>query len=219
MYLTQMKLNPSRTGTRRALASDQVMHAMVLSSFPHLTEQDRVLWRLDMPSRHELLLYVVSAARPDMTGLVEQNGWPLEETWRTASYAPLLDRLETGRVWRFRLTANPTVTKSRGEGVRGKVVPCRQGPEQASWLSERAERLGVSFGEEETPSFAVTTRGTSEFSRHDASTGRRGQVQLSKATYEGVLEVRDPERLRNALVAGIGRGKAYGCGLLTLAAE
>lgn len=218
MYLTQMKLNPSRTGTRRAMSSDQVMHAMVLSSFPHLTAENRVLWRLDVASRHDLTLYVLAGARPDMTGVVEQAGWPLEPTWRTASYAPLFDRLNAGSTWRFRLTANPTISKSRGEGVRGRVVPCRQGAQQVAWLTERASRLGVSFGDGEQPSFAVAQRGISDFSRHDPAAGNRGHVQLSKATYEGLLEVRDAERLRTALAEGIGRGKAYGCGLLTLAA-
>lgn len=219
MYLTQMKMNPSRTGTRRALGSEQVLHAMVLSAFPHLTATDRVLWRLDTPSRHDMLLYVVSGARPDLTGLVEQAGWPMEQTWRTSPYEPFLGRLSSGQTWRFRLTANPTVSKSRGEGMRGKVVPCRQGLEQVMWLTERAERLGVTFGRPESPSFAVTTRGTSEFAHQDAATGRRDRVKLSKATYEGVLEVRDPERLRASLAQGIGRGKAYGCGLMTLAAS
>ena len=44
-----------------------------------------------------------------------------------------------------------------------------------------------------------------------------GLVRLSIATFEGVLEVSDPQALRHAVVNGIGRGKAYGCGLLTLA--
>ncbi|MGX5693702.1 type I-E CRISPR-associated protein Cas6/Cse3/CasE [Dermacoccus abyssi] len=216
MYFTQMKLNPSRDGTRRALASDQVMHAMVLSSFPHLTSGDRVLWRVDLADRHEVTLYVVSPAKPDMTGIVEQAGWPLEQTWRTASYDGFLGRLEQGQRWRFRLSANPTVSESRGPGVRGKVRPCRTVGQQEEWLRRRAVAMGVSFGDDD-PSFVVSRRGTSKFSRADSTSGRRGRVQLTKATYEGGLEVVDPDRLRAVLVNGVGRGKAYGCGLLTLA--
>ena len=42
-------------------------------------------------------------------------------------------------------------------------------------------------------------------------------MTLGVATFEGVLEVTDPDALRRALTHGIGRGKAYGCGLMTLA--
>ena len=42
-------------------------------------------------------------------------------------------------------------------------------------------------------------------------------MTLALATFEGVLEVTDPDALRHGLVHGIGRGKAYGCGLMTLA--
>ena len=54
-------------------------------------------------------------------------------------------------------------------------------------------------------------RGIAEFKR-----GER-RVTLGVATFEGVLEVTDPDALRRALTHGIGRGKAYGCGLMTLA--
>ena len=42
-------------------------------------------------------------------------------------------------------------------------------------------------------------------------------MTLVLATFEGVLEVTEPEALRRVLTHGIGRGKAYGCGLMTLA--
>jgi CRISPR system Cascade subunit CasE len=48
---------------------------------------------------------------------------------------------------------------------------------------------------------------------------RRGQqtVTLRVATFDGRFRVVDPTALRAALVNGIGRAKAYGCGLMTLA--
>lgn len=36
------------------------------------------------------------------------------------------------------------------------------------------------------------------------------------AQFDGALQIEDPERLRTALTAGMGRAKAYGCGLMTL---
>ena len=42
-------------------------------------------------------------------------------------------------------------------------------------------------------------------------------MTINRTVYEGVLRITDPESLRRALIAGIGRSKAYGCGLMTLA--
>ena len=52
---------------------------------------------------------ILSEDRPDLSGIVSQfgQGAPGE----TKDYAPLLERIARGGVWRFRLTANPTVGK------------------------------------------------------------------------------------------------------------
>ena len=63
----------------------------------------------------------------------------------------------------------------------------------------------------------VTRRADLSFGKHDdAGPGRRRQVTLRQARFDGTLRVVDAAVLRTALVQGIGRGKAYGCGLLTL---
>ena len=41
-------------------------------------------------------------------------------------------------------------------------------------------------------------------------------VTLRQAQFDGTLTVTDVESLQGALINGIGRGKGYGCGLLTL---
>lgn len=55
------------------------------------------------------------------------------------------------------------------------------------------------------------------FGRRSDGTTRR--VTLQTAQFDGVLEVGDASALRRALTEGIGAGKGYGCGLLTLAAD
>ena len=42
-------------------------------------------------------------------------------------------------------------------------------------------------------------------------------VEIGVAVFEGELEVTDRELFVQALTHGIGRAKAYGCGLLTVA--
>jgi CRISPR system Cascade subunit CasE len=43
------------------------------------------------------------------------------------------------------------------------------------------------------------------------------RVSLYTVTYEGILEITDVELFKEVLTKGIGRGKAYGCGMLTIA--
>lgn len=84
-----------------------------------------------------------------------------------------------------------------------------------AWLAERFGQVGVQPGEslnqlteEAEPTFDWTG-----YAQHRLEhKGRR--IQFSSVDYEGLVEVTDPGKLRSALVEGIGRAKAFGCGLL-----
>lgn len=214
MFLTRMYVNPHRRQMVRMARDPQVMHAAVQSAFPPDSDPGRTLWRLDEASTRTSLL-ILSPEIPSLEHLQEQIGWETQRTWDSREYAPLLTRLKTGQQYAFRLTANPThiVTGPDGIGRRRAHVSVRY---QTEWLVKRSESIGVKFiertgGVPESALPEVTNRQTLRF--------RRGsnQVTLARATYQGVLEVCDAAALREAMVNGIGRGKAYGCGLMTLA--
>ncbi|ANN17253.1 type I-E CRISPR-associated protein Cas6/Cse3/CasE [Amycolatopsis orientalis] len=44
-----------------------------------------------------------------------------------------------------------------------------------------------------------------------------GKITVEPVRYDGHLVITDPAAFSDALVTGIGRAKAYGCGLLSLA--
>ncbi|PRW62071.1 type I-E CRISPR-associated protein Cas6/Cse3/CasE [Actinopolyspora mortivallis] len=218
MFLTKMPLNPRRRAARKLLGSPQAMHAAVQAGFadPGPTEEGRVLWRLDTYGQHRVVLYTASPGKPDFTHIVEQVGWPTTEAWQTREYDELLDSLRPGQHWQFRLTANPVHSARREEWTETKPLPHVTVEQQEQWLLDRIPRLGfqlVTTGSdgEEVPDLAVVERGTRRFERNGS------RVTLSTATFEGQLEVTEPAALRHALTFGIGRAKAYGCGLLTLA--
>lgn len=223
MYLTRMRLNTARRGSKKLLGSPQAMHAAVLHGFPGENSAPgdgaRTLWRLDRGARHDALLYVLSATEPDLTHLVEQAGWPTRPGgWETRPYGSLLNRLETGQRWAFRLTANPVRT-ARGPGQkpgeRSRTVREVTAKQQTEWLLRKAEGNGFTVppGKTGEPNMMLKEREQLRFQR----AGSKQPVSLSIATFEGVLEVKEPEAMRRAMTAGIGRAKAYGCGLLTLA--
>ncbi len=223
MYLSRFELNPARRGAKRLISSPQSMHAAVLSAFPHGGGgvDHRVLWRLDTGPDRRAELLVVSPDRPDFTHLVEQAGWPTTQTWQTTDYQPFLSGISAGGSYRFRLRANPVRSVKREGDGRGRVVSCGARANQEAWLLERCGALGFEvLASDRDPqggppvNLATTARGTLRFSKGH---GRSPRVTLAYAQFDGILRVLDADLLRAALVRGVGRGKAYGLGLLTVA--
>ena len=210
MYLSRIRLNQARRGARRLLGSPHTMHGAVMASFQEAKRDlGRVLWRVDNDPG-STWLYVVSLCSPDFTHIVEEAGWPASaEGWITRSYESLLDQLAIGQRWAFRLTANPSRSDTSEGGRRFGHVTATQ---QEQWLLGRASKWGFSVTEAHGQlELVVRDRVVDRFRRAD------GSVTLAKATFEGILEVSSVESLRGALINGVGHGKAYGCGLITLA--
>lgn len=215
VYLTRFEINPQRRDARAMLAGSQKLHAAVLAAFPSsLGEpaEGRVLWRLDEVG-HDALLYLVSPEKPDLTHLVERIGRPAYG-WETRDYGRFLEGLTTGDRWAFRLRANPVHNAPPTDGGRGKRYAHVTATQQAGWFGRKAEQIGVTIveGSAGAPDLLVRDRRTLRIPRQ----GRT--VTLGTVVFEGSLQIRDPAALRAALVGGIGPGKGYGCGLLTLAA-
>lgn len=215
MFLTRFRFNPARRGAQRLLGSPHALHAAVLAGFPdpEPTSSGRVLWRLDQ-RRHDTRLYIVSPRIPDLTHLAEQAGWPsLPDTWQTKPYQPLLDSIENGHRYAFRLTANPVRSTRVEDASRGKPRGHVTVEQQEAWLLDRQERAGFAIEESEDHgrNLIVRDRKLLGFRR------RETEVVLRVVTYEGVLAVTDRDAFVRTLCFGVGRAKGYGCGLLTVA--
>jgi CRISPR system Cascade subunit CasE len=224
-YLSRVRINPQRAAARRLLSNPAHLRAAVLAGMPTQPVTRRVLWRLDNDA-YQPLVYVVSEERPSFEHMVEQAGWPsaARPQFDVADYSSMLERLRRGERYSFRLGANPTytVTRRAADGTTRKQRAAHKTVEhQARWLHERADDLGlriamsVMSGEQQEasqPDLLVAGRTRHRFARNGS-----GTVTIDVVTYLGHLVVADPERLRAALVSGVGRAKGYGCGLLTIA--
>lgn len=231
-YLSRIYLNPLRTGAQKMLRSPQVVHAAVLGGLSRQPVDERVLWRLEVDSPHRLALLVLTRSRPSWESVVEQAGWASSDDPQALvkPYDALLGRIVLGRELAFRLRVNP-VTATRaperpspkqqerlaapGRG-RGVLVPERTAAQQSQWFARHTRAWGFEVPDNQlgAPSFQLVDRQRTTFSRGGGS----GRVTLLTATFEGRLRVTDAERLRDSLLDGVGRARAYGCGLLTLAA-
>lgn len=74
----------------------------------------------------------------------------------------------------------------------------------SSWIMAQGERRG----------FEVTNLVVEDYRVSSVSRGRKRNATFGILDLKGELIVRDPEKLKAALVTGLGRAKAFGCGLL-----
>jgi len=204
VYLSRIKLDVGRNKTMRAISSPQVLHAIVEGCF---TCKARTLWRLD--SLHgNLYLLIVSESKPDFDSLMAQI-CESDETGETKNYTAFLSKIRNGQRLRFRFRGNPVHSVAQNKGERGKVKPHVSEKHKRNWLVKKSEKNGFKLEEN---GFVMVDAGQQRFTRQT----KNKSVQLSYATFEGVLTVTDSEKFITALTQGIGRGKAYGCGMMTV---
>ncbi len=213
MYLSLLQLNPRSRQVQSELANPYEMHRTVMSAFPdgHPRDAAGVLFRLDFDSRTgQPALLVQSQSEPNWHTL--KPGYLLADGMPNPQTKPFQPRFQAGQLLAFRLLANPTRRVGNKEDPNcGARVALYKEEEQYEWLSRKAAQHG----------FRVLQ---AQVSHTDTLTGKlRREPQTEHALtlfavrFDGVLEVTDPAKLREALASGIGSGKAFGFGLLSLA--
>jgi len=112
---------------------------------------------------------------------------------------------------RVRAAANATrkLGVNTAAGRPGTILPLR-GEDAVAWWHERAAAAGL------TPHTILGLE-------LDDAAGRRrpgnSLIRHARTRFDGIATVTDPDILTARLTAGFGRGKSYGCGLLTLAPD
>lgn len=204
MFLSRLELDPGHPQARRDLGDPYEMHRTLVRTYAPEpdTPPSRFLWRLE-PSpvtRPSAVLLIQAETAADWAPIESLGGYARD----IRGNKPLdLERLiQSGARYRFRLRANPTVTRD------GKRHGLDREEEQLTWLSRQGEKWGfVLRGCVRSASERIQSR--------QGATGRR--ITLRAVLFEGALEATDAERLRAAVQNGLGHGKAWGLGLLSLA--
>ncbi|MDR2167618.1 MAG: type I-E CRISPR-associated protein Cas6/Cse3/CasE [Clostridiales bacterium] len=205
MFLSRIELNTNDLEAKRALTSPQVIHAALEACFEENAATGRLLWRIDrLYGKIYLLLF--SAMPPNLTEM--SNRLSPSSTGETKDYSGFLAQIQAGQSFRFRLKANPVHSVgSREYGVRGKIYGHVTIEQKRAWLVNKAKSCGFETNE----SLEITEAGQVGFKK------KSHRVSFSMAVYEGFLTVTDRELFIKSLTQGIGRAKAYGFGLLTVA--
>lgn len=216
MQLSRLVLNLRSASVLRDLADAQAFHRTLMMAFGTAPDgaaaRDHfgVLYRREMAADTIPVVLVASLAEPRWEAL--PPGYLVAEAAMRSTDAAY-DALAPGQVLRFRLVASPTKSVPSpsvidGSRERGTKRPVHDRDEAVVWLRRRLETAGVELLDEH------------EVAPADAAHGKRGptgQISLHGYRFDGMLRVRDADALRHALAEGIGPGKAYGFGMLTVA--
>jgi CRISPR system Cascade subunit CasE len=108
---------------------------------------------------------------------------------------------------------------AEGQAWHGKRVALRREEERVAWLKRQGERCGFTLLEtrvEPVGRDLLDARADIGGALHDRAPLDR-RLTFETCVFEGALQVTDADLVREAIATGIGPGKAFGCGLFSIA--
>lgn len=107
--------------------------------------------------------------------------------------------------------------KKRGkkEGLSGFELTAYIESEVISWFYKKAENSGFSINKE---SLVIESYAKHKFlkSKNISAKYSKNAIEFNSIDFKGILTVNDSEKFENSLFNGIGRSKAFGCGLVLI---
>lgn len=198
MYLSKLVLDPGKPGVRRDLSDCCQMHRSVMASFPGDGEGRLgmgILYRVEGESH----ILIQSLVAPDPARC--PAGYAIAGV---KDVTQSFGGIQENDILRFALLANP----SHREVRRGPRHALSTRPQWLQWLREKGELFG--FAPEADDGIMTAPRRV--YGHKNGTT-----VTLGAVYFEGVLQVTRKMLFRSALEVGIGQGKSYGLGLLSIA--
>ncbi len=202
MYLSQLVLNERDHTVQRDLSNAHDLHRRIMQAFPdEQREQPRAEWNVLFRQEPDSnIILVQSAIEPDWSRL--KQGYLARHSIKPIDIHNI--QLNEGRVIQFRLKANP----SKRNPETKKLIGLLHQSEQLTWLERQASQHGfmvLNVDVIPTPSvFGIKVKQTSP-------------IRIVSVLYQGVLQITDSALFQTAIQQGIGRGRSYGCGLLSIA--
>jgi len=221
MFLHRIHLDPRNREARRDLADPYQFHSTLCRAFSppeRKCPEGEILWRLEPETGSDGCPRVLVQSRtiPDWESIGVRG-------WLAKADSPIdlkdrlkLDSLKIGQHFRFRLRANPCVTRN------GKRLGLLQLVEQEQWMKRKGLLHGFvlpelpSFNHSETGQERVDVR----ISQEQMLSGMQhhgNAIRVFSVLYDGVMRVTDADAFVTMLHRGIGHGKALGLGLLSVA--
>ena len=211
MYLSKILLDVRSPSVRQALRDANDMHRNLMSGFAMSNEREtpradfQVLYRI-IERRDGIELLVSSAERPNAEALASHGFCTNESLIRDMS--ALKAAFAPGRILRFELLASPS-RKVVGEGKNSRRFFLEREEERLAWLCRKGKQGGFEILQ------------ANEIGGRRDVLGRRGGMEIKNAAvlFSGVLKITDKDAFWRSYTQGIGPGKAYGLGMLSVSAR
>jgi CRISPR system Cascade subunit CasE len=204
MYLSKLVLNERERKVRFDLSNAHDLHRTIMQAFPdeqrHNPRADwNILFRQE-PDTNIVLVQSTAEEAPDWSKLptkylIDSDIKPFQLQ---------AGQLQPNQIFQFRLKANP----SKRNKETGKIMGLFYQPDQMAWIERQAERHGFLVqGVDIIPTPNIFGRKVKE----------NPPIKIFTALYQGILKVKDPVLFLETIRQGVGRGRSYGCGLLSIA--
>lgn len=205
MSIIASVLNLSRKDISALKITDPYsIHRVVFSLFDDVrSEADKIagvssgILFADLGGDHESRRILLLSNRPPAVAIDGQHG--------VVNSKVLDDEFLTHSTYNFSTIVNPTRQNSETQ----KLVPVKGRENIIAWFCERAP---LSWG------FSVNPE-SARVNNVDVLTFKsktQQPITLAQAHIQGTLRVTDPVAFRKSFTSGIGRGRAFGCGLLQI---
>jgi len=239
IYLSRLFLNNGSHTVRMDLGDCHRLHRRILAAFPPAQEsmsarsEFSILYRAEPIQAKPMLtrLLIQSALVPDwshlprsyLSAMLDGSDNP---SWR--SIGEQYDKIAAGTQYIFRLRANPTKRISDRNPLRedllcGKRVDLRGEEQQINWLRHKGKQHGfrlldtLTQAEVAEVQAAVGEKTRGWRPKHEDKPAMR--LSFGAVVFNGRLEVTEKDLFIQALRVGIGSGKAFGFGLLSIASQ
>jgi len=245
LYLSRLLLNPRSRQVMGEIAHPYEMHRTLMRAFPNVTgdlqskarDEFGVLFRAEIDDlRGVVKVYVQSRIEPNWSFLDGLNDYLCADTqmpeYEFKDIMPACRKIQNGQILSFRLRANPTKRIGKHDDtMKGKRVELKREDEQIEWLIRKGQEVGkgipggfnLLMTKDKDAKTDVQLVPRVKVRCEGKQTGRKGGAAHRHVTthfavlFEGFLRVTDTDALLETLVRGIGAGKAFGFGLLSVA--
>lgn len=241
MYLSRLILDPRNRNVRRDLADCYGMHRTLMKAFPQMPADDRgarsacgLLFRVEYDRQTGMpVIYAHSRLEPDWAYLPGRYLVSDRSGCRNPACKDVRDAysaIREGQKLVFTLTANPTrktgtlLKSERLAGAaksNGRRIYIADPEEQLEWLRRKGEQHGFAIMSVDADSGILDTMVTREVTMRGWKNVNNGEervtLTLRGCTFRGRLQVTNKSRFMDAIANGIGSGKAYGFGMLSVA--
>lgn len=230
LYLTRFVLDPMNHAVQRDLSDCHALHQRFMQAFPTAKSDSAraefgLLYRIELAGRQRSTPALLLQSETRGNWNVLPTGYLVDDLSdinpAVKEIGARYDRIESGDQFQFRLRANPTrrVLRPRTsdhDAMIGKRVQLFTDEERREWMKRKGEQGGFVVDLEALQIGKGDVFGPRQYGNR-GSGEKRERLTFEAAVFEGMLQVTDAELFRATLRAGIGSGKAYGFGLLSIA--